>query len=90
MNYGTLQGLVEYEVVEGIHHGRRSCTTSLLWLKRYTDYRDTHIMLSKIPIMLCSDSQHQANYLLCSQLIVVCRLICDITLGNLLFMITLF
>ena len=24
--------------------------------------RDTHIMLFKVPIMLCSDSQHQANY----------------------------
>ena len=34
VNYGTLQGLVEYEMTEGIHHGRRSCTTSLLWLKR--------------------------------------------------------
>ena len=24
--------------------------------------RDTHIMLFKVPIMLCSNSQHQANY----------------------------
>ena len=33
--------------------------------KQYTLYRDTHIMLFKVPIMLCSYSQHQANYAHC-------------------------
>ena len=27
--------------------------------------RDTHIMLFKVPIMLCSNSQNQANYAHC-------------------------
>ena len=27
--------------------------------------RDTHIMLFKVPIMLCSNSEHQANYAHC-------------------------
>ena len=28
-------------------------------------HRDTHIMLFKVPIMLCSNSQHQINYAHC-------------------------
>ena len=27
--------------------------------------RDTHIMVFKVPIMLCSNSQHQASYAHC-------------------------
>ena len=30
--------------------------------EQWVRFRDTHIMLFKVPIMLCSDSQHQANY----------------------------
>ena len=53
--------------------------------------KDTHIMLFKVPIMLCSISQHQPFMLivlclLCSQF---CILICDDPLENLYF-ITLF
>ena len=55
--------------------------------------RDTHIILFKVPIMLCSNSQHQANYAHCSvpiMLSVYSIFADDNSLGNLLFMIALF
>ena len=36
-----------------------------LQLELIEHIRDTHIMLFKVPIMLCSNSQHQANYAHC-------------------------
>ena len=50
--------------------------------------RDTHILLLEVPIMLCS--VHQANYAHQFEPImlinlVFCRLICDSSLGNSLF-----
>ena len=49
--------------------------------------RDTHIMPFEVPIMLCSDSQHQANNVHCFVPIILSInfmiLICDNSLGKL-------
>ena len=57
----------------------------------------THIMLFKVPIMLCSNSQHQANnyYAHCFVPIMLLislnfNIICDNSFRNLRFMTTLF
>lgn len=33
--FSTLQSIIENEISQNIHTGKYSCTTGLLWLKRY-------------------------------------------------------
>jgi hypothetical protein len=70
-----------------------TCTVEPL----YYGYRDMHIMLFKVPIMLCSNSQHQANYVHCTVPVMPCSQfltfhisICDNSFGNLQFILILF
>ena len=57
--------------------------------------RDTHIMLFKVPIMLCSNSQHQANYAHCFvpimlSVLSIFSILILISFGNLYLMKALF
>ena len=47
-----------------MHHVDEPGTGINKWLIKFIG-RDTHIMLFEVPIMLCSNSQHQANYAHC-------------------------